>query len=259
MILPPRLTSIILTLAIVVAGGAALYAVLASAGLSSSETPQQARESLSGPPSPTPTLALPVANDRDTALAKLAALSPALPEAVAAVESGTSEAIAPYLTWKTFACTPADARGGVAPFCSDLGVAEDTEVAMFHYEIEDASYFTESQLDGQFSKLLAGKHPRLGLAAVRPDGTIYLSFTLDSSGPRAPRGIDFTATTDPVRPLVGFKDRFTGASTIGTIQTAEATSGGAFDVLYVSEAMTEWQRDAQALRDAADETTPPAE
>ncbi|HKS91118.1 MAG TPA: hypothetical protein VJQ83_04245 [Tepidiformaceae bacterium] len=253
-----RLTSLALTLAILVAGAAALYAILARAGSSSSETPQQANVVQSGPPSPTPTIAIPAENDRDAAIGKLRGLSPAIPEAVAAVESGNFDAMVPFLAWKSFPCTAADARGGVAPRCTDLGVAEGTEIPMFHYEIEDGSYFTQSQLKERFSSLLSGKHPQLGLAAVRPDGTVYLSFTLDSSGPREPRGVDVTVSvTEGESPLVGYRDRFTGASAIGTIQTAEAMSGTAFDVLYVSDAMLAWQQDAQRLKDSAN-ATPPA-
>jgi len=252
-----RLASLTLTLAILAAGGAALYAILAGAGLSSSETPRQARVVQQGPPSPTPTLVIPPDNNRDNAMQKLAGISPALPQAVLAVESGDFDAISKLLAWKSIACTAAEARGGIAPRCTDLGVPEGTEIPMFHYEIEDGSYFTQSQLKERFSSLLAGRHPQLGLAAMRPDGTVYLSFTLDSSGPREPRGVDFTASgTEVGAPLVGYKERFTGASAIGTIQTAETTSSDTFDILYVSDAMLQWQQDAERLKDAANATPP---
>jgi hypothetical protein len=60
------------------------------------------------------------------------------------------------LRWEEIECTPDDHRGGIAPRCTELGVAGGTLVPMFHYQLLNTSYFTRDQMEERIGQHLIG-------------------------------------------------------------------------------------------------------
>lgn len=232
----------LLTVAVLVAGAFAAYAVLANAptGRGAPEVPQGTDIPI---PEPTPTVASPSDNSRAAAEAALIAASPSLLDAVRRMESGDVEEMLGALQWREFPCTPSDVRGGVAPKCADIGVAEGTPVRMFHYQLHVNSYRTESEMRKELLQLAVGRNPTLGVVARRADGSYLISFTVDDLSHEGLRGIDFTADPKVSPPFIGYTERFAGSTPLDTLRDEERTTGLKSEVLYISPAVQAWEKE----------------
>lgn len=236
-----QLLSLSLTLAVVVAGSVATYALLADAHSSSGADPIAASGPLQPMPSPTPTVASPAADSRAAIDASLATESPPLAKAVTLIEQADIASLFALMTWKDFPCTPAGNRGGFAPFCSDLGVAGGTLIPEFQYLTVMGAYFPKPQLTERLTHFLAGRTPSLALVVRRSDGTGRVSFTLSDNANEGLRGIDFEVDFNSATPLLGFVDRFYGSTPLDTIREEGRQTGSTPAVLYMSPAMSAWE------------------
>jgi hypothetical protein len=169
--------------------------------------------------------------------------------AVAAVEAQDVERTLGFLAWKEFPCTPPGVKGGVAPRCTDLGMAEGTAVRMFHYALEDYSYRTESSMREVLKALLSGRHPTLAVVAKRADGTLLVSFTVDDLANEGLRGIDFSADPSSSTPFTSYTERFVGSTPFDTVRDEARTTGkAAAEILYVSPAASAWEAEKDGLQ-----------
>lgn len=170
-------------------------------------------------------------------------------DAVAAVEAQNVEQTLSYLAWTEFPCTSSNVKGGVAPRCADLGLAEGTPVRMFHYALEDYSYRNESSMREVLKALLSGRNPRLAVVAKRNDGTLLVSFTVDDLANEGLRGVDFIADTTSTTPFTSYTERFVGSTPFDTLRDQARTSGASStDILYVSPAATAWETEKDGLQ-----------
>ncbi len=234
-----QLATVGITLVILVSGGAAACATLSDSGQGIVGSPA-AGASISTP-SPKPATPL---NSRSNIDAELSREAPALQTAIAAVEASDVNLMFGLMTWKQFPCTAGSVKGGIAPKCTDLGLAAGTMVRMFHYELLASSYFTEEQMRQRLAPLLSGQTPTLGLVAERPDGTGIVSYTVSDAKHEGLRGIDFIVDFKSPTPLVGYTERFVSSTPLDTIREDQLRKGlPAAQILYVSPAMLVWERE----------------
>ena len=232
----------VVTVAVLLSGGAAAYAVLADSGSGAASSPGGVAGIVLPPP--TPTVSLPPVNTRANIDAELASDAPALKAAIAAIEADNVDAMFGLMTWKQFACTAESAKGGIAPKCTELGLAEGAMVPMFHYELLAYSYFTQAQMRTELAPLLDGQSPALGLVARRPDGTGRISFTVNDTAKTGLRGIDFTVDFNSPTPLVSYTERFVSSTPLDTLRQDEYMRGlPASQILYVSPALLKWEQE----------------
>jgi len=237
-----RLASVVVTLAVLVSGGIAAYTVLADSGSGAASSPAGGA-GVTLPP-PTPTVALPAVNTRSNIDSELETEAPALKAAISAVEADNVDSMFSLMTWKQFPCTAASAKGGVAPKCTELGLAEGAMVPMFHYELLTDSYFTQQQMRTHLAPLLDGQSPTLGLVARRPDGTGRISFTVSDAANDGLRGVDFVVDFNSATPLVSYTERFVSSTPLDILREDVYMRGlPASQILYASPALMNWEQE----------------
>ncbi len=243
-----RIVSLALSTALVISAGVAAYAVLADARSSHSETRMQAGGADAAIPSPTPTIARPQATTRADIDSALAREAPNLLKAIGFAERSDLTGLSEFMSWKQIPCTTGDTRGGIAPACKELGLAEGATVPMFHYLLQTNSYFTRSGLDSKLGPFLKAK-PSLGLITRNTDGTGLITFTLNDPAQPDLRGLDFQVDFNSATPLLGFVDRFVGSTPLDSIREDAARSGKPQpSILYISPAMKAWEDEKSAAQ-----------
>lgn len=239
---------VVIAVTLALLGGGVGYATLRSPG----------RAALSSPsggagvplPSPTPTISLPAVDTRASIDAELTNDAPALKAAIAAVEADNVDSMFGFMTWKQFPCTAESAKGGIAPKCTVLGLAEGAMVPMFHYEFHADSYFTEQQMLTNLKALLDGRSPALALVARRADGTGRISFTVRDLDNDGLRGIDFAVDFASSTPLLSYTERFVSSTPLDTLRQDEYMRGlPAAQVLYASPALLKWEQEKTQAQD----------
>jgi DNA-binding CsgD family transcriptional regulator len=245
-------TGVVATAAGGMAAGTVLAAYAAFGGLSEgrgeSGKPSQLEASVA--------IGLPASTDLSAVLAGLSASHSEALAAIAAVEAEDVEALLTTLAFVDLPCTPAASRGAVTPRCDALGVPEGTTVPMFHYWLRENSYRTERQMDELLRDFLIGHKPKLGLIAKKADGSYIFSFTLGERAETDPMGIDFFIERDRTS-FSSYTERFGASTVLIHLRDRAAGAGESFEVLYVSDAMLEWDRAAQdAQRNPMPAATP---
>lgn len=227
-------------------------AVVLSGGCRSAKDTESASPIATPPPTmtsvATPTIAQPQAGTRADIDAILARDAPRLLNAIGFAERSDLAGLSEFMSWKQIPCTAGDARGGIAPTCKELGLAEGATVSMFHYLLQTNSYFTRSGLDSKLGPFLKAR-PSLGLVARNPDGTGLITFTLSDPAQPDLRGLDFQVDFNSKAPLVGFIDRFVGSTPLDRIREEAARSGKSQpSILYISPAMKAWEDEKGAAQ-----------
>ena len=243
--IPTRYASILLTVAVLVAGAVALYAI--TAGGSAESEPSAGQPA--SPVEPTPTNVPAKTTSREAIERDLKARAPALWAAVLAVESGDFDRLSPYLRWADIPCTPAEHKGGIAPRCNELGVAEGTTVRMFSYELTIGSFFTEEQLPERLAAAAAGRKATLALVSEQSNGAWYLAFSYARLDGQPIRGLTFHADPASRTPLVSFTERGFASTPLDTIREQQVRDKLVeHRILYTSDDMEAWEQEKEAER-----------
>lgn len=179
-----RLTSFVLTLALLASAATAGYALLFRPDTTQGQPsldPDTARAL-----TPTPAPPAPEHASIESANAAAAQSNPVVGRLIAAVARGDLDEVLALYREESRPCTPPDARVGNTPRCEDLGLNPGDLVRVYPVDIGQIAYAGEKYMRDEVGERLTNGKPRLAVLARSQAGEVHVSFAVDVS----PSGVD---------------------------------------------------------------------